>query len=158
MTSPPDDYGDRLAAAWPEVQTRLTRTLERRGACPDVARDIAQEVALRTFDRRVTFVDTEDLLRWCNVAGSRLLVDHHRSRRRWAPPPGEEVAAAWEPGDLVALRLEAAAVVAAVRLLSPSDRAALTGRETACRGDRTASNRLAARRSRARARLRRIVE
>src|SRR4028118_745958 len=72
----------RLAAIWPEAQTRLIRFVLSLGGDVQTAEDIAQEVALRAIDHHVAFHDANDFCKWGNRVARNLYYDHTRSRGR----------------------------------------------------------------------------
>jgi len=63
---------------------RLARYVRKRGESPLAVDDVVQEVAARVLsNEHVTFVDADDLLRWCQHVARNAIVDGLRR----SPPP-----------------------------------------------------------------------
>ena len=71
-----------FAEAWPEVERRLLRMLQRRHhVTRERGEDFVQEAALRVIRQRVQFDDADDLYRWTAVVVRRLAIDAWRRDR-----------------------------------------------------------------------------
>jgi DNA-directed RNA polymerase specialized sigma24 family protein len=156
----PSDIG----AVWCDLSPRLRGYLMRLGCSRDLAEDLVQDVALRALRTRIRFTDTEDLLRWCNVVGRNLYVDHVRSisrRPQEALADDFDRASADDLETTVEHRLQLTSVLRGVGLLSRNDRLALFTPlmdEDVEPVSRTEATRLAVRRHRARGRLRAVLK
>lgn len=120
------------------------------------AEDIVQEVAARALVHPEPFATRDDLARWCWRVGWRLRIDASRKAQRLSGDPCPEVLAADDTARLVEGRLALEEALSGMTALAPVDRQALfaTAPPDASRQDTV---RLAVRRHRARARLRRAI-
>lgn len=150
----------RLGAIWPEARTRVIRHVACRGADPQTAEDIAQEVALRAIDNHVGFHDVDDFCGWAYRVARNLLVDQQRSRGRLVGMVDlPDQADGRDVHGEVEQRMTLVRVVRAFKDLGESDRAAiLAGVNETGEPSRKVAVRTAVRRHRARARLLRMVE
>lgn len=150
------DRAERFDAAWPTVARRLLRQLRRRGATPDLADDVLQEVAVRAIERDVPFESAADLYPWCATVADRLLIDDHRQRtRRSITDLPDDLAATLDVPAHAEARTDLRTVTALVGELSVSDRELLlrsTGEQPRM------TNREMIRRHRIRARLLAAIE
>jgi DNA-directed RNA polymerase specialized sigma24 family protein len=152
MTAAPIDIGSE----WPWVRAQVLRTLSGRQVPSADAEDIIQEVALRALARPTAFATREDLARWSWRVAWRLRIDATRRDKRLAAEAPPDVAGPDDTARLVEGRMAVETALAGVASLSAADRAALfavTGPEAS----RQDAVRLAVRRHRARARLRRAI-
>jgi DNA-directed RNA polymerase specialized sigma24 family protein len=158
------DARSDIGVVWGDLSPRLRRYLTRLGCSGDLAEDLVQEVAVRALRAGVRFVDTEDLLRWCNVVGRNLYVDHVRATCRQpleALAPDFDRASAHDVEAIVEHRMSWTDVMRGVGLLSRDDRVALFEPlldEAVSPATRTEATRLAVRRHRARGRLRAVLQ
>lgn len=131
-----------------------------RGADPQTAEDIAQEVALRAIDRNVPFYDVDDFCGWAYRVARNLYVDHARARGRLVGLV--DIADRSDGTDLhgeVEQRLTLGHTLRALQTLDAVDQAAIVaGVNETVEPTRKAAVRMAVRRHRARARLLRLVE
>lgn len=145
---------------WAEALPKLTRYVRRQVPSNEDACDIAQETAARAIREGVTFVDADDLLRWCQVVAKRLAIDH----RRRAAQNGHTTLEAEMPDsadltDQVHARLHLLKTFQAVDHLPPSERLAMVEiiAGTDLVGDRRQQLRTASARRRARVSLQRQI-
>jgi DNA-directed RNA polymerase specialized sigma24 family protein len=132
------------------------RVLCGRQVPPADAEDIVQEVAVRALAHPQDFATREDLARWCWRVTWRLRIDAVRKTRRVATTECPDVPATEDTVRLVEGRLALEAALAGVTSLSPRDRSALFA-VASPDASRQETVRLAVRRHRARARLRRAL-
>ena len=144
-----------LASVWPEVSRRLHGYLLQRGAPRESAADVVQETGLRAFERGVTFVDADDLLRWCVTVARNLDIDRRRDEARQTSfETNPRVADRLPLEELVSVRLELAAALKAMTSLSERDRQMILDGINA-QGSADGKSRVA--RHRARQRLARLI-
>lgn len=150
-----------LGAMWPEVRTRLQRSLRRTGAGADAVDEALAEAATRALSRRLPVASPDDFCRWAFVVARNLLVEATRSGQRLVSVPElPERGDGFDVGEHVASRQQLRATVRAFVGLSDADqeaiRSAIAPSPVPGRGVLEAT-RMAVRRHRARARLRAVV-
>lgn len=150
-----------LGAMWPEVRTRLHRSLRRTGAGADAVEEALAETATRALSRRLPVASPDDFCRWAFVVARNLLVEATRSGERVVSVPEfPERDDGYDVGEHVASRQHLQATVHAFVGLSDADqeaiRSAIAPSFASGRGVLEAT-REAVRRHRARARLRAVV-
>jgi DNA-directed RNA polymerase specialized sigma24 family protein len=147
--------------AWADVELPLRRFLSSLGANRHDIDDLVQEVAARALERRVAYLDGEDLRRWAFVVARRAWVDE--VRRRSIEARHASAGSPRSSSELDLARVEDRSVLSAVARALPQ----LPGRDrqvllAALRGDIEATdgaerNRDAVARHRARKRLRALT-
>lgn len=147
------------SAAWGTVAPRITRLLESRGADRHTAEDLTQETWARVWQAGVTFGSCDDLFRYSATVARRLLIGVYRKSRRVA---GSELPDDADDSDIdrqVQYRLALDAAWRTIATMDPLDRDAilheLNGRPP---WDEREYRMWKMRRSRARERLRRLME
>ncbi|MHB8452208.1 MAG: RNA polymerase sigma factor [Mycobacteriales bacterium] len=146
------------AAFWAGAHARLARYARALGSSEQDALDIAQEAHTRALERDLPYSDHEDLLRWCQVVGRRLVVDEHRRRQRLVTGVScPEPVAASDPSEIAHQRDLLRRVAQQIVELPAAQRHAivslLAGAEPTP-GNRKAQARLAVARNKARRSLR----
>lgn len=121
---------DCIAAVWPEVSARLTAFARKWTKCGADAEDLVQEVAARLLrSDEVTFVDADDLMRWCQRVARNLLIDEHRTHSKTCLVPLAEELQDISAGTDVAYEVEQRhrlrRVGAALALMAERDRNSL---------------------------------
>jgi RNA polymerase sigma factor (sigma-70 family) len=115
-----------LEAVWPEASRALRGYLRARGASSQDAEDVLQECVLRVLHARPTFVDAQDLVRWCIPVVRNLQVDLYRRERREMPVESvPDRPCRGDVADDVAHHLELGRVLRALQQLRPADRDAI---------------------------------
>lgn len=138
----------------PPVASGLKGFLRARGVAHCEIDDYIQEALSKAATRRVTYSTSDELLAWCLPVARNMVIDESRRRKRRRHLMTHEEPMG-DPETEVLSRLQAFAVLDAMRQLPEADREALTTRTVP--RDRQESNRLAQRRTRARTRLRNLL-
>jgi DNA-directed RNA polymerase specialized sigma24 family protein len=113
----------RFAEVWPETAVALRGYLRARGSSHVDVEDMLQECAVRVLHARPTFVDAQDLIRWCLPVVRNLSVDQYRRGRRELPFEAvPDRAGRSDLADDVSHSLELGRVLRALQQLKPSDR------------------------------------
>lgn len=117
---------ERLGDCWPDASRRLHGLLARRGVSPADAEDMVQECALRVLAHSPTYVDADDLLRWCLPVVRNLSVDgHRRGARQMATADVPDLPTTVDLHEHVEHRAELARVLRGIAQLSRHDREAI---------------------------------
>jgi DNA-directed RNA polymerase specialized sigma24 family protein len=134
------------------VETRVRRTLNRRGAPAATIDDALQTAALQALSRGQTFDDTEGLVRWVTVVAWHEVALEWRRQARVDGGPVPDLPDRIDPAVVVENRMTLDAVAEGLAALSSTERVAIATGAASLPGNPEPA-RLKMRRYRARRRL-----